>query len=194
LTTEQGLGHGTARKLLADQPVVREISSADGTLRLSVEQGEQALPSLLRVLDRAGITLESINLSRPTLDDVFLTLTGRSLRGRFPGARSGARGPRRSTRRGGPEVTVMGFIHDTLLIFRRQERLALRQPAWVIIGLTQLILYLVLFGPLLKGCRRPRWARAATPTGSSCPACSSSSGCSARRSWASRSSLTGGPG
>ena len=71
---------GTARKLLADQPVVREINAADGTLRLTVERGEQALPSLLRVLDAAGITLESINLSRPTLDDVFLTLTGRSLR------------------------------------------------------------------------------------------------------------------
>jgi len=75
---------GAARKLLADQPVVREISAADGTLRLSVEQGEQALPSLLRVLDGAGITLESINLSRPTLDDVFLTLTGRSLRDDSP--------------------------------------------------------------------------------------------------------------
>ena len=45
----------------------------------------------------------------------------------------------------------MSFIRDTLLVFRRQERLALRQPAWVIIGLMQPILYLALFGPLLKG-------------------------------------------
>ena len=45
----------------------------------------------------------------------------------------------------------MSFIHDTMLVFRRQERLALRQPAWVIIGLMQPILYLALFGPLLKG-------------------------------------------
>ena len=75
---------GMARKLLADQPIVREISSADGTLRLTVEHGDQALPSLLRVLDAAGITPESINLSRPTLDDVFLTLTGRSLRDDSP--------------------------------------------------------------------------------------------------------------
>jgi ABC-2 type transport system ATP-binding protein len=78
---------GAARKLLADQPVVREINAADGTLRLTVERGEQALPSLLRVLDAAGITLESINLSRPTLDDVFLTLTGRSLRDDSPAGR-----------------------------------------------------------------------------------------------------------
>jgi ABC-2 type transport system permease protein len=45
----------------------------------------------------------------------------------------------------------MSFIRDTMLVFRRQERLALRQPAWVIIGLMQPILYLALFGPLLKG-------------------------------------------
>jgi ABC-2 type transport system permease protein len=43
----------------------------------------------------------------------------------------------------------MSFVRDTLMIFRRQERLALRNPAWVIIGLTQPILYLALFGPLL---------------------------------------------
>jgi ABC-2 type transport system ATP-binding protein len=73
-------GTDGARKLLADQAVVREISAADGALKLTVERGEQALPALLRVLDAADVTLESINLSRPTLDDVFLTLTGRSLR------------------------------------------------------------------------------------------------------------------
>jgi ABC-2 type transport system ATP-binding protein len=81
-----GADHGTdtARKLLADQAVVREISTADGALKLTVEHGEQALPALLRVLDAAEVTLESINLSRPTLDDVFLTLTGRSLRDDSP--------------------------------------------------------------------------------------------------------------
>jgi ABC-2 type transport system ATP-binding protein len=75
---------GAAGKLLAAEAVVREITAAEGTLRLTVEHGEQALPSLLRVLDAAGITLASINLSRPTLDDVFLTLTGRSLRDDSP--------------------------------------------------------------------------------------------------------------
>ena len=38
------------------------------------------MPGLLRDLDRSGITLYSIEVHRPTLDDVFLTLTGRSLR------------------------------------------------------------------------------------------------------------------
>ncbi len=44
----------------------------------------------------------------------------------------------------------MPFLRDTMLVFRRQERLALRNPAWVIIGLTQPILYLALMGPLLR--------------------------------------------
>ena len=69
-----------AAPLLSKQPVVREVTATDGDLKLTVEHGEEALPALLRVLDGAGITLQSINLSRPTLDDVFLTLTGRSLR------------------------------------------------------------------------------------------------------------------
>jgi ABC-2 type transport system ATP-binding protein len=71
---------GKARELLAAQPVVKEISASDGEVRLTVEHGDEALPVLLRVLDGAGITLHTINVARPTLDDVFLTLTGRSLR------------------------------------------------------------------------------------------------------------------
>lgn len=43
----------------------------------------------------------------------------------------------------------MSFARDTLLIFRRQLRLSLRNPAWVIIGLIQPVLYLAFFGPLL---------------------------------------------
>ncbi len=43
----------------------------------------------------------------------------------------------------------MSFFTDTYLIFRRQLRLSLRNPAWVIIGLIQPILYLAFFGPLL---------------------------------------------
>jgi ABC-2 type transport system ATP-binding protein len=79
-----------AAELLAAETIVRDMTAADGELRLTVEHGEEALPAMLRVLDAAGITLRSINLSRPTLDDVFLTLTGRSLRDDSPGRTHGA--------------------------------------------------------------------------------------------------------
>jgi ABC-2 type transport system ATP-binding protein len=69
-----------ARDVLAGHPAVREITIDGPALRLSVEHGNQALPALLRALDDAGVRLTSIQLARPTLDDVFLTLTGRSLR------------------------------------------------------------------------------------------------------------------
>ena len=69
-----------AQGLLACQPGVRDISLDGRALRLAVERGEEALPGLLRALDGAGIAMESIQLARPSLDDVFLTVTGRSLR------------------------------------------------------------------------------------------------------------------
>jgi ABC-2 type transport system ATP-binding protein len=83
----------SARSLLARQPIVQDVTvSDDGVLRLHVVNGAEALPALLRVLDDAGVTLTSINLSRPTLDDVFLTMTGRSLRDDSPSAAGPAAG------------------------------------------------------------------------------------------------------
>jgi ABC-2 type transport system ATP-binding protein len=75
-----------AEKVLAAEQGVREIAADGRALRLTVEHGEEALPGLLRALDRAGLGLTSIQLARPTLDDVFLTLTGRSLREDAPPA------------------------------------------------------------------------------------------------------------
>jgi ABC-2 type transport system ATP-binding protein len=62
------------------QPFVREASGEDGVVRLYVDRGETAVPRLLRLLDGAGLVAESIALHRPSLDDVFLRQTGRSLR------------------------------------------------------------------------------------------------------------------
>jgi ABC-2 type transport system ATP-binding protein len=45
-----------------------------------IQRAGRAIPSLLRDLDASGVALDAIEVHRPTLDDVFLTLTGRSLR------------------------------------------------------------------------------------------------------------------
>jgi ABC-2 type transport system permease protein len=45
---------------------------------------------------------------------------------------------------------MASFITDTRVVFSRSMRLSLRNPVWVIIGITQPLLYLLLFGPLLK--------------------------------------------
>jgi ABC-2 type transport system ATP-binding protein len=69
-----------AEQQLRAQPYVRELTVEGPEIRLYVEDGGAALPELLRLLDRDHIGLRSMSLSEPTLDDVFLRQTGRSLR------------------------------------------------------------------------------------------------------------------
>ncbi|WP_435203945.1 ATP-binding cassette domain-containing protein [Micromonospora sp. bgisy143] len=70
-----------ATKALDGEAYVNKLETADeGGLRLYVDEGATAIPQVLRRLDHAGLELRSIELHRPSLDDVFLTKTGRSLR------------------------------------------------------------------------------------------------------------------
>ncbi len=91
-----------AKGLLAAHPGVRDSTLEGRSLRLAVEQGEEALPGLLRTLDAAGISMQSIQLARPTLDDVFLTVTGRSLRDDSPAAPGPAADPAESATAASP--------------------------------------------------------------------------------------------
>ena len=73
--------NGKALALLKAEPYVREASAGeDGLIRLYVAEGDAAVPQLLRALDKAGLATRTIAMSRPSLDDVFLRKTGRSLR------------------------------------------------------------------------------------------------------------------
>jgi ABC-2 type transport system ATP-binding protein len=67
-------------RLLEAQPFVREAGHADGVVRLYVDDGEASLPLVLRLLDGQGLAPQTLALHRPSLDDVFLRQTGRSLR------------------------------------------------------------------------------------------------------------------
>jgi ABC-2 type transport system ATP-binding protein len=44
---------------------------------VSVDEGSSRLMEVLRALDQQGMAVEDISLRRPTLDEVFLALTGR---------------------------------------------------------------------------------------------------------------------
>ncbi|USX49402.1 ATP-binding cassette domain-containing protein [Lentzea sp. HUAS12] len=58
-----------------------ENAVVDGeVVSFRIPNGDRALPSLLKDLDHIGVELHSVQVHRPTLDDVFLTMTGRSLR------------------------------------------------------------------------------------------------------------------
>lgn len=73
-------------QILAAAEIVRrlegasEVSVSGGLIRLRVPRGAIALPILLRALDGAGIAVTSLQVNRPSLDHVYLSLTGRSLR------------------------------------------------------------------------------------------------------------------
>ena len=69
-----------ALDLLKTQTFVREGRLEEGSVLLYVDRGEVAMPDILRLLDGAGMRLVTIGLHRPSLDDVFLCQTGRSLR------------------------------------------------------------------------------------------------------------------
>ncbi|RSM65181.1 multidrug ABC transporter permease [Actinoplanes sp. ATCC 53533] len=44
----------------------------------------------------------------------------------------------------------MKLLRDTSLIFNRQMQLLLRNPIWIVVGIFQPVMYLLLFAPLLK--------------------------------------------
>jgi len=75
-----------ARALLAAQPGVREAQLIERGVRVTVEHGDAQALALMRTLDDAGIPIASLSIARPSLDDVFLTMTGRSLRDADEGA------------------------------------------------------------------------------------------------------------
>jgi ABC-2 type transport system ATP-binding protein len=53
----------------------------DGRVLLEVEHGAADIPRVVRALDEAGVVVESLELVRPTLDDVFVEKTGHPLEG-----------------------------------------------------------------------------------------------------------------
>lgn len=74
---EVGGDAARAADLLAAQPDVHDVS-VDGTvLTVGCRDAERLLADLLRVLEAAHIRAESLRVVRPTLDDVFMTMTDR---------------------------------------------------------------------------------------------------------------------
>ena len=58
----------------------REVRRDEASVVLTVPEGDALLPAAVRALDAAGLTVRTATGVPPTLDDVFLALTGRTLR------------------------------------------------------------------------------------------------------------------
>jgi ABC-2 type transport system ATP-binding protein len=68
-----------AAKLLTDERCVHSCEAIDHTLRLYVDSAATAIPQVMRTLGSQGIEPGAIEYRRPSLDDVFLAKTGRTL-------------------------------------------------------------------------------------------------------------------
>jgi ABC-2 type transport system ATP-binding protein len=88
---------GEQLKAKLDQlDVVKSTQLVDGTLRLSVDKGETAIPVFLDVARQEGIAVPSISLREPTLEDIFIKYTGREIRAQEAvGGFAGLHGPGR---------------------------------------------------------------------------------------------------
>lgn len=59
---------------------VKSLKVQNRVLRMSMEMGERKIPSLLNLAEKNGVKINSVNLHKPSLEDVFLFFTGRKIR------------------------------------------------------------------------------------------------------------------
>jgi ABC-2 type transport system ATP-binding protein len=69
-----------AARIAGEVATVRQTLVDGARVNLTVQRGDEAVVPILRNLDAAGVALQAITVKRPSLDDVFLALTGRTLR------------------------------------------------------------------------------------------------------------------
>jgi ABC-2 type transport system ATP-binding protein len=70
-----------ARIAVEELPIVKRVSPGkEGNLMILVERGSEALPRIVEAVNANGGSIKSMTMREPTLDDVFLHFTGRSIR------------------------------------------------------------------------------------------------------------------
>jgi ABC-2 type transport system ATP-binding protein len=80
VTVTVGTEASQAAEVAAKISGVHEVSADGTTVRIHATGGDAVVPELVLALASADVAVLTVDLRRPTLDDVFLALTGRSLR------------------------------------------------------------------------------------------------------------------
>ena len=62
------------------QPWIKNIKIHNSYLTFGVEKGEEKIPIIVEIARSLGLKIKSISLRKPTLDDVFLSYTGKNIR------------------------------------------------------------------------------------------------------------------
>jgi ABC-2 type transport system ATP-binding protein len=82
---------GTIRAALEGVAGIRQLDHDVSCLRARVEHGATAVPLVLQALESKGLAVDSVSVSRPSLDDVYMRYTGREF------ARADEEGARKQT-------------------------------------------------------------------------------------------------
>ncbi|MGE4595362.1 MAG: ATP-binding cassette domain-containing protein [Nitrososphaerales archaeon] len=69
-----------AKELISEFSSVEKIDMVGQKLRIKTKKGDEVLPSILEICKANKINVKTVALSKPSLDEVFLEYTGRSLR------------------------------------------------------------------------------------------------------------------
>jgi ABC-2 type transport system ATP-binding protein len=59
---------------------IRTFKVHDGVFSLTMERGERRIPELIQMSQARGVAVSCVNLRKPSLEDVFLHFTGRTIR------------------------------------------------------------------------------------------------------------------
>jgi ABC-2 type transport system ATP-binding protein len=76
---EQAATFAKTEKILSAQPFVKKIMATHDGVNVYVDRADEAMPKILRLLEKEGVETASTTVSRPSLDDVFIRYTGRTI-------------------------------------------------------------------------------------------------------------------
>ena len=110
----------------------RVTALAEGRRRAPGGRRGRDLADVVRALDAEGIHVEHLQLHAPTLDDVFLAKTGRSLEGAGGAPRRRRGGPPDRPSRRPPRMSRRESLTQMGMLARRSVVRTLRQPAQIV--------------------------------------------------------------
>jgi ABC-2 type transport system ATP-binding protein len=70
----------TEDEFYPEQPWIKSVNKHDGYINLTVEESDKKLSSLMKIAQEKEIAIDSITIHKPTLEDVFLHFTGKTIR------------------------------------------------------------------------------------------------------------------
>ncbi len=121
-------------------------------VRIRVAGGSRLAPALVQDLAEVGTPVSRMEVVGPTLDDVFLDLTGRSLRedaAASDDSDSDTASDSDTDDPGRGSSMSTTFVADTANVLTRELRPLVREPFGIVISLMQPLVFLALFAPLL---------------------------------------------